>query len=63
MFHQQLQQYSCDRCERMIPKSEPVQIAPDELGEVRHFCQTGDRDDCRLAYQRELVADLAGAYS
>jgi len=63
MFHQQLQQYSCDHCERMIPKSEPVQIARDELGEVRHFCRSGDRDDCWLAYQRELVADLAGAYS
>jgi len=63
MFHQRMQQYSCDQCERMIPRSEPVQITTDELGEICHFCQPSDSADCKAAYEQELVADLAGAYS
>jgi hypothetical protein len=47
----------------MIPRSEPVQITTDELGELRHFCQPTDRRDCKVVYEVELVADLAGAYN
>jgi hypothetical protein len=61
MFHQRLQQYSCDQCERLIPRSEPVLLH--DFGDgSRHFCEPEHGGDCRREYEQELVADLAGAY-
>ena len=57
-----MQQYSCDYCERMVPKSEPVVIFTDSFGETRHFCRPTEHSDCLRAYEIELVADIGGAY-
>lgn len=62
MYHERLQQYSCDYCERMIPRSEPFTVVTDDLGDIKHFCRPTDHSDCQKAYEIELVADLGGMY-
>jgi len=57
-----LQQFSCDHCERMIPRSEPVQIVSRPGEPIMHFCKPTEHSDCKRAEELQYIADLGGMY-
>ena len=62
MYHERIGMYSCDFCERMIPRSEPVQVVTRPHEPILHFCKPSERGDCKKAEELQYVADLGGMY-